>query len=720
MHRRSLLFFSAFQIMTFLTARGTLLDPSKAQSFGFCEVSRLPDGSVAAVEREFEFSGPSWDILASVQANESYLLLAECTVSIGAATLKMSIAEHLGAISWNPNIGSADTSLGKWALISASYTMNPHFDASKGDKLIVYVEGAAAGVDLICRSPAAAGAPSSLKAAAAQTKRLIGAAVDERKLKDPKYSAALVSDFNFVTSENAMKWDATEPSPGHFDFAGGDALVAFAEAHNMSVKLHTLVWGEQLPSWVANTDVRQSMLNHIAGVVTHYKGRAQYIDVINEVIDDKPGSKDGMKSTLFQDRLGRSFVEDAFRAAHKIDPDALLVANDYGVEQLSDKSQRFYDMMAYLVSRKVPVHGVGFQCHFDGSEKMGDIANNMQRLADLGLFILVSELDVQYKKFPGDEAAKLQAQGYFYKKVVTVCMAQQACKGVSTWGVMDSQSWLLTQVAPDEKPLLLDNNFNRKPAWSGVLQALSDPLPSISRRRLLQSEAKEGPLPLWASSPVTVTYYESPGMKCSDGLGACGLGNTAGGETTFLKDALYPLHAASGNFEFLGGCSACGVLSYHGLARGYMITDVTDKIDSLGERPWPPAGAHIDLCCDQFSYFQSLDHGHGIDCGLGGEFNAIWTRVPCETMGSPNYPGDGVVVRTTAWNKFAKALFVARMPGVGEVQSVDFATRDGGYFKGQKVQGWLAWFTPGQDLSGKGGIGIKVTMVDGTVHDWTK
>jgi hypothetical protein len=63
---------------------------------------------------------------------------------------------------------------------------------------------------------------------------------------------------------------------------------------------------------------------------------------------------------------------------------------------------------------------------------------------------------------------------------------------------------------------------------------------------------------------------------------------------------------------------------------------------------------------------------------------------------------------------------VARLPGVGEVQSVDFATRDGGYFKGQKVQGWLAWFTPGQDLSGKGGIGIKVTMVDGTVHDWTK
>lgn len=532
------------------TACGSLLEPSKAQAFGFCEISWLPDGSISANQREFEFSGPSWDISASLNAGETYLLSTECTVSIGAASLKMSISEHLGAISWNPNV---DTSHGHWALISTQHTVDAHFDASKGDKLIIYVEGAAAGVDLIWRSPAPANAPSSLKGAAAQSGRLIGVAVDERRLQDPKYSEALVKDFNFVTSENAMKWDAMESSQGKFDFGGGDARVAFAATHNMSVKLHTLVWGQQLPSWVASTDVRKAMLDHITAVVTHYKGKVRYIDVINEVIDDNPGSPDGMKSTLFQDRLGRSFVEDAFRTAHAVDPDALLVANDYGIEQLSDKSQRFYDMMAYLVKKKVPVHGVGFQSHFDGSEKMVDIATNMQRLADLGLFILISELDVQYKKFPGDEIAKLQAQGDFYKKVVTVCMARKACTGVTLWGLMDSSSWLLTQVAPDEKPLLLDGDYKVKPAWSGVLEALSDPRPSTSRRRLLQSEKRDGPLPLWASSPVTVTYYESPGMECSKGLGACGLGNIAGGETNFLKESLYPLHAASGNFEFPGG-----------------------------------------------------------------------------------------------------------------------------------------------------------------------
>lgn len=709
-------------LLSFSSACGAFLDPSAAQSFGYCDIMHLPDGSVAATNREHTFSGPSWDVSKLVQGGNTYTLNTECTVTIGAGTLKMSIAEHLGSISWNPNVASANVSIGQWAPLSASYAVDATFDSSKGDKLIVYVEGAAAGVDLRCRSaaPIASASGGTLKLAAARTGRLMGAAVNDQKLSDPQYTKALKTDFNFVTCENCMKFDATEPNQGSFSFAGGDALVSFAAQNNMTVKGHCLVWGQQLPGWVAGAgDLQQAMVDHINGVVTHLKGKLKYWDVVNEVIDDNPGSQDGMKGTPFQTRLGTGYVETAFRTAHAADPDALLIANDYGVELMTDKSQRFYDMVSRLVKNGVPIHGVGFQSHFDGTEKLTDMATNMQRFADLGLFIVISELDVQYLKFSGSDQDKLKAQADFYKKVAAICMAQKACTAITTWGIRDADSWLLTQIGPDEKPLLFDKDYNKKPAYSAVLDALNDQAPATTTRRLLQAEQASGPLPLWGSSPVSVTFYESPGMRCSDGLGECGFGDIASGGTDFLKNSLYPLHAASGNFDFLGGCSACGVLHYNGLARGFTITDVTDAVDSLGQRDWPPNGAHLDLCCDQFDYFQSLDTGYGLDCSQGGIFTGVWTRVPCETMGYPNWIDDGAVVRILKWNWWAAALYVARLPGVGEVRSIDFFTSNGEHFQGKRVEGWGAYFTPNTNLSGKGAVGLKVTLVDGSIFDWS-
>lgn len=219
------------------------------------------------------------------------------------------------------------------------------------------------------------------------------------------------------------------------------------------------------------------------------------------------------------------------------------------------------------------------------------------------------------------------------------------------------------------------------------------------------------------SAPVTVTFYSSPGMDCATGNGQCGYGSDVNGDTDFVKTSLYPLHVASGNFALTGGCGSCGVLSYNGKSRGYVISDVTDAIDSLGDRAWPPQGSHIDMCCNEFDWFQSLRDGSGnVNCNNGGIFTGQWTRVACETLGSPDYPdNDHFVVRTEAWNQWAKALVVSRLHGVGEVRSVDFETRNGGFKKGEKVAGWGSWFATGGDLSGQGGVNLIITMADGSV-----
>jgi hypothetical protein len=217
---------------------------------------------------------------------------------------------------------------------------------------------------------------------------------------------------------------------------------------------------------------------------------------------------------------------------------------------------------------------------------------------------------------------------------------------------------------------------------------------------------------LGESLPVTVTFYESPGMFCSESAGSCGFGTDATGNTEFVKTSLYPIHAASENYKLLGGCGACGTLSYNGKARSFVITDNTDEIDSIGGD-----AQHIDLCGVDFSYFQSLKVNGKLDFSRGGIFTGTWTRVACETLGAPDYP-DGpnghYVVRTQAYNIWSKPLVVSRMHGVGEISQVNFMTRNGGYHVGSRIEGWGAWWTAGKDLSNQGGVSLDITMADGS------
>jgi len=57
---------------------------------------------------------------------------------------------------------------------------------------------------------------------------------------------------------NNLKWAAPgvltlRTARNEYNFAAADSLVAWAEAHGMKIKAHTLVWGEALPAWLPAT-----------------------------------------------------------------------------------------------------------------------------------------------------------------------------------------------------------------------------------------------------------------------------------------------------------------------------------------------------------------------------------------------------------------------------------------------------------------------------------
>jgi len=325
--------------------------------------------------------------------------------------------------------------------------------------------------------------------------RAVGAAVSAARLQDPAYAQAVAAQFNQITPENEMKWEAIEPEPGVFDFTGADAIVAFARDNGMQVRGHTLVWHSQLAPWVealTGADaVREAMTRHIQTVVAHFRdtfpGTVVAWDVVNEALNVMQGPMGGTliyRDSVFYRELGEGFIAEAFQIAHDADPDALLFYNDFGVEgTLGAKSTGTFDMVSALVTAGVPIEGMGFQMHTgptDQGPNAADFAANVARYAGLGLQVEVTEMDVTLCSI-GPSVLGLELQRFRYNQLISACVESPACRSVSLWGVGDANSWLndtgctqgMLVLDTLPAPLAFNDAYARKPAWWGIYDALT-------------------------------------------------------------------------------------------------------------------------------------------------------------------------------------------------------------------------------------------------------
>ncbi|MFE9907406.1 endo-1,4-beta-xylanase [Streptomyces clavifer] len=335
----------------------------------------------------------------------------------------------------------------------------PHLPPRTGRALSLVMAGvlAMAGVISLAGPAEAVG---TLGDAAAAKGRYFGTAVAANHLGEAQYTSTLDAQFDSVTPENEMKWDAIEGTRDSFNFASADRIVDHAQSRGMKVRGHTLVWHSQLPGWVGGlgtADLRTAMNNHITQVMTHYKGKIDSWDVVNEAYQD--GSSGARRSSPFQDKLGSGFIEEAFRTARTVDAGAKLCYNDYNTDGQNAKSNAVYAMVKDFKQRGVPIDCVGFQSHFNSNSPVpSDYRANLQRFADLGVDVQITELDIE---------GSGSAQAASYAAVVNACLAVSRCTGITVWGVTDKYSWRSSGT-----PLLFDGNYSRKPAYDAVLAAL--------------------------------------------------------------------------------------------------------------------------------------------------------------------------------------------------------------------------------------------------------
>jgi endo-1,4-beta-xylanase len=323
-------------------------------------------------------------------------------------------------------------------------------------------------------------ASTGLAAAAEAKGRYFGTATDQSELSDSAYVSILTGgEFDFLTPGNAMKWQNTEPTQGVFNYTNADSEVALAAANNMKVRAHTLVWHNQLAGWVTSlplTSVQAAMENHITNEVTHFKGKVYSWDVVNEPFND-----DGTyRADVFYNAMGTAYIADAFRTARAADPTAKLYINDYNIEGSGAKSDAMYALVSSLVAQGVPIDGVGFQGHLATQYGFpSGMTANMQRFANLGLDVAITELDVR-QPLP-ETAAQDATQITYYQNVVSSCLAVTRCVGITIWDFTDKYTWVTSTFPGQGVPLPWDANLAKKPAlYNAILTSLGATPPTTS------------------------------------------------------------------------------------------------------------------------------------------------------------------------------------------------------------------------------------------------
>ena len=199
----------------------------------------------------------------------------------------------------------------------------------------------------------------------------IGVAVSLRSLAGAEGQLVL-SQFNSLTPENAMKMGPIHPEENRYNWRDADSIVNFAQQHHLKVRGHNLCWHEQTPNWLfkdaqGNQVTKEVLLkrlkDHITTVVNRYKGKIYAWDVVNEAIDDD--STKFLRNSTWYKICGEDFIAKAFEYAHAADPKAVLFYNDYNTER-PEKRDRVYKLLKKLVDAGVPINGVGLQAPLVG------------------------------------------------------------------------------------------------------------------------------------------------------------------------------------------------------------------------------------------------------------------------------------------------------------------------------------------------------------------
>lgn len=254
--------------------------------------------------------------------------------------------------------------------------------------------------------------------------------------------------WNQITAENECKWGSIESKEGVYDFAGCDRAYNWAKKNNAKFKFHTLVWGSQYPSWLANKDVagtKKAIEAWFDAVAKQYPD-LEMIDVVNEAI--RVGTNkyhSNYHLTKIIEALGGdnnddyAFVTKSFQMARERWPKAVLIYNDYNTFQWN--VDEGITLVKKIRAAGAPVDAYGQQAHdmmtLDGKGCMNfdSFKSTLKKIHDgVGIPLYITEYDVGTT----DDALQKKC----YQEQITEFWNAEYVAGVTLWGYIYGKTWI--------------------------------------------------------------------------------------------------------------------------------------------------------------------------------------------------------------------------------------------------------------------------------------
>jgi len=319
------------------------------------------------------------------------------------------------------------------------------------------------------------------------------------QISDQQYRDVFIREAGILFTEDDLLWYRLKPTPdSELDFTYGDRIVSFARRHGQLVFGAHLVWDEGFGEGWTDDDLwgldeqqaRTLLFGTLEQTVSHYKGQIAAWSVVNEAIGTDPAVRGLRTDVPWYNTIGREYVADAFRLAHRTDPNALMVLNEFGFETVNqygdrpqDKREAALEVIDELLDQDVPVQALGIQAHLLAEDFKARFHEDGYRrflgeVADRGLKILITEMDVLDDGLPADKTIRDRAIADVYDRYLDAALQEPAVKVVMTFGLSDRYTWLQEDYPRDDgarrRPLPFNGQMERKPAFFALEDSLED------------------------------------------------------------------------------------------------------------------------------------------------------------------------------------------------------------------------------------------------------
>ncbi len=308
---------------------------------------------------------------------------------------------------------------------------------------------------------------------------------------EPRIEDNFFDELNEASSTVETSWAEIEPQRGQYNFTNFDIEIRMLKDHGVLIREQALLCPSSpttLPDWLLNGDfskseLEQILIDHITEVVKHGKelGVTEW-DVVNEPYIPKDRENDIFYKTFG----GYSYIDVAFTAARKADPEAKLIYNDIDnhtangyltpLTRETINRLRTETVVGDDGVERTVIDAVGIEGHLGDWMPVPDFTDVEVTLKSYGLPVIITEFDYNLVGLQGSDQEKFEKQADVYAKFLQAAINAGVTE-YSFWSFYDKDNFLTDQGITNGDPGLFDKQCKPKMDYYAVLKVLYENIP---------------------------------------------------------------------------------------------------------------------------------------------------------------------------------------------------------------------------------------------------